>query len=155
MSAHRIFEAAIEAREQASHRVLFVTQRPQTRGAPVQKQTQLWLRRHGFDFPSVYTTRGSRGAIALALNLDVVVDDRFEGCVDVASESSARPIFVWREPDGRVLARSGVSRVEDCPLPFAAVVHDVVRRAAVPLERGPLDLAIRASCTVPLMDPNA
>jgi NTE family protein len=52
---------------------------------------------------------------------------------------------------GRVLARSGVRRVEDCPLPFAAVVHDVVRRAAVPLERGPLDLAIRASCTVPLM----
>jgi NTE family protein len=52
---------------------------------------------------------------------------------------------------GHVLRRSGVHRVEDCPLPFAAVVHDVVRRAAVAVDRGPLDLAIRASCTVPLM----
>jgi hypothetical protein len=86
--------------------VLFITQRPQTRGAPVQKQTQFWLRRHGFDFPSVYTTRGSRGAIALALNLDVVVDDRFEGCVDVVHESSARPVLVWRGPDERELARA-------------------------------------------------
>jgi len=86
--------------------VLFITQRPQTRGAPVQKQTQVWLRRHGFDFPSVYTTRGSRGAIALALNLDVVVDDRFEGCLDVVGESSARPVLVWRGPDERVLARA-------------------------------------------------
>lgn len=52
---------------------------------------------------------------------------------------------------GHVLRRSGVQRVEDCPLPFAAVVHDVVRRSAVAVDRGPLDLAIRASCTVPLM----
>ena len=42
----------------------------------MQKQTQAWLRRHGYDCPSVYTTRGSRGAIAAALTLDVVVDDR-------------------------------------------------------------------------------
>jgi hypothetical protein len=86
--------------------VLFITQRPQTRGATVQKQTQVWLRRHGFDLPSVYTTRGSRGAIAQALHLDVVVDDRFEGCVDVAGESSARPVLVWRGPDEGVLARA-------------------------------------------------
>jgi phosphoglycolate phosphatase-like HAD superfamily hydrolase len=86
--------------------VLFVTQRPQTRGATVQKQTQAWLRRHGYDFPSVYTTRGSRGAIAVALNLDVVVDDRFEGCVDVVDESNARSVLVWREPDERVPTRA-------------------------------------------------
>ena len=92
--------------DQRRWEVLFITQRPQTRGAPVQKQTQLWLRRHGFDFPSVYTTRGSRGAIALSLNLDVVVDDRFEGCVDVAGESSARPVLVWRGPDEGVLPRA-------------------------------------------------
>ena len=86
--------------------VLFITQRPPTRGATVQKQTQAWLRRHGYDFPSVYTTRGSRGAIAVALNLDVVVDDRFEGCVDVVDESNARSVLVWREPDERVPTRA-------------------------------------------------
>ena len=86
--------------------VIFLTQRPPTLGSTVQKQTQAWLRRHGFDFPSVYTTRGSRGAIAAALHLDVVVDDRFEGCVDVADESSARSILVWRLADDQTLARA-------------------------------------------------
>ena len=86
--------------------VLFLTQRPPTRGATVQKQTQAWLRRHGFDYPSVFTTRGSRGAIAAALHLDVVVDDRFEGCVDVADESPARAILVARHADDRLHTRA-------------------------------------------------
>ncbi len=86
--------------------VIFLTQRPPTRGATVQKQTQAWLRRHGYDFPSVYTTRGSRGAIAAALDLDVVVDDRFGGCVDVADESNARAILVDRQPDERTSHRA-------------------------------------------------
>ncbi len=86
--------------------VLFVTQRPPTRGATVQKQTQAWLRRHGFDCPSVFTTRGSRGAIAAALHLDVVVDDRFQGCSDVAGESVARAILVGRHADDRVRTRA-------------------------------------------------
>jgi hypothetical protein len=79
--------------------VIFLTQRPPTLGSTVQQQTQAWLRRHGYDMPSVYTTRGSRGAIAAALNLDLVVDDRFEGCVDVVDESNARAMLVWREAD--------------------------------------------------------
>ncbi|MCA9707688.1 MAG: patatin-like phospholipase family protein, partial [Myxococcales bacterium] len=51
----------------------------------------------------------------------------------------------------RVLARSGVEHVHECPIPFTAIVHDVVRRRCVALDRGRLDLAIQASCTVPLM----
>jgi hypothetical protein len=86
--------------------VIFLTQRPPTRGATVQQQTQAWLRRHGYDMPSVYTTRGSRGAIAAALNLDMVVDDRLEGCVAVADESNARAVLVWRESDERVAAKA-------------------------------------------------
>ena len=86
--------------------VMFLTQRPPTLGSTVQQQTQAWLRRHGFELPSVYTTRGSRGAIAAALNLDVVVDDRFEGCADVIDESNARAVLVWREPDESVSVRA-------------------------------------------------
>lgn len=86
--------------------VIFLTQRPPTRGSTVQQQTQTWLRRHGYEMPSVYTTRGSRGAIAAALNLDMVVDDRLEGCIDVADESNARAVLVWREPDEHVAARA-------------------------------------------------
>jgi phosphoglycolate phosphatase-like HAD superfamily hydrolase len=86
--------------------VLFITQRPPTRGATVQKQTQAWLRRHGYDFPSVCTTRGSRGANAMALDLDVVVDDRFEGCADVVDDSHARAMLVWRQLDEVVASRA-------------------------------------------------
>jgi hypothetical protein len=113
--------------------VIFLTQRPPTRGATVQKQTQAWLRRHGYDCPSVYTTRGSRGAIAAALNLDVVVDDRFEGCVDVADESTARAVLVWRLPDDRLPARAramGITVVRSTSECLALLDSDEHARAA-------------------------
>jgi hypothetical protein len=86
--------------------VIFLTQRPATEGATVQQQTQQWLRHYGYDLPSVCTTQGSRGRIAAALALDAVVDDRVEGCCDVAADSSARPILVWREPYNPPVRRS-------------------------------------------------
>jgi NTE family protein len=36
-------------------------------------------------------------------------------------------------------------------VPFTAIVHDVIRWRCVALDHGRLDLAIQASCTVPLM----
>ncbi|MFY0536572.1 patatin-like phospholipase family protein [Nannocystis pusilla] len=45
----------------------------------------------------------------------------------------------------------GVGRVEDCRLPFAAVVYDVASRRVRAVDQGPLGPAIQASCTVPLM----
>ena len=77
--------------------VLFVTQRPATAGRTPQLQSQHWLRRHGFEYPAVYTTQGSRGRIAAALTLDCHIDDRLENCVDVATDSTAWPILVWRD----------------------------------------------------------
>ena len=79
--------------------VLFVTQRPGTAGRTQQLQTQHWLKRRGFEYPSVYTTMGSRGAIAAALTLDAHIDDRLQNCMDVAAESKAWPILVWRDAD--------------------------------------------------------
>ena len=91
--------------------VLFVTQRPGTAGRTQQLQTQHWLRRHGFEYPAVYTTIGSRGAIAAALNLDAHVDDRLQNCVDVASESKAWPILVWRDAESSDRIRSGAANL--------------------------------------------
>lgn len=51
----------------------------------------------------------------------------------------------------RVLALAGVQYVHECRVPFTAIVHDVVGRRPLALDRGRLDLAIQASCTVPLM----
>ena len=79
--------------------VLFVTQRPGTAGRTQQLQTQHWLKRRGFEYPAVYTTMGSRGMIAAALTLDAHIDDRLQNCMDVATESKAWPILVWRDAD--------------------------------------------------------
>jgi hypothetical protein len=75
--------------------VIFITQRPSSGGDTTQLQTQRWLAAHGFDLPSVYVIKGSRGKIAAALSLDVVVDDRPENCLDVKLESRARAVLVW------------------------------------------------------------
>ena len=77
--------------------IIFLTKRPEGAGATAQLQTQLWLESRGFHLPSVYVVQGSRGRIAAALGLDVVVDDRPENCLDVAVECQARAILIWRD----------------------------------------------------------
>jgi hypothetical protein len=77
--------------------VIFLTKRPETRGATAQLQSQRWLQSKGFPLPSVYVVQGSRGHIAAALGLDVVVDDRPENCLDVVTDSKARAILVSRD----------------------------------------------------------
>jgi hypothetical protein len=84
--------------------VLFITSRPRTAGEPVQVQTQRWLRAHGFEHPSVCVIERSRGKLADVLMLDAVVDDRPENCLDVAMDSKARPLLVWRAGAGAVPA---------------------------------------------------
>jgi hypothetical protein len=84
--------------------VIFLTSRPETAGDTAQAQSHRWLAAHGFAAPSVFVVHGSRGKIASALALDVVVDDRPENCLDVAIDSSARPILVWRGEEAKVPA---------------------------------------------------
>lgn len=79
--------------------VIFLTKRPETVGATAQVQTQHWLESKGFTLPSVYVVQGSRGRIAAALGLDIVVDDRPENCLDVVVDSGARAILVWRDDE--------------------------------------------------------
>jgi len=89
--------------------VLFVTQRPSSAGRTQQLQTQHWLRRRGFEYPAVYTTQGSRGRIAASLPLDAHIDDRLDNCVDVASDSKAWPILVWRDAESFDRIRTGAT----------------------------------------------
>jgi hypothetical protein len=79
--------------------VFFITQRPATTGQTVQRQTQAWLREQGFDMPSVLVISGSRGAAAGAMRLNYHVDDSPQNCLDVASDSKARPILIVPERD--------------------------------------------------------
>jgi hypothetical protein len=77
--------------------IIFLTKRPESAGATAQVQTQQWLEAKGFRLPSVFVVQGSRGRIAAALGLDVVIDDRPENCLDVVVDSTARAILVWRD----------------------------------------------------------
>jgi 5' nucleotidase, deoxy (Pyrimidine), cytosolic type C protein (NT5C) len=77
----------------------FITQRPATDGQTVQRQTQHWLIDQGFDWPSVLVINGPRGAAAGALGLHYHVDDSPTNCVDVKSESTARPILLLEAND--------------------------------------------------------
>jgi hypothetical protein len=100
--------------------VMFLTSRPRTAGDIVQLQSQRWLERHGFDYPSLFVVSTSRGRIAASLELDVVVDDRPENCLDIAIDSKARAILIWRGEQGAVPASArrlgigGVSSVAAC-----------------------------------------
>jgi hypothetical protein len=100
--------------------VIFITQRPSSVGDATQLQTQRWLIKHGYDLPNVYVIKGSRGKVAEALSLDVVVDDRPENCLDVKLESHARAILVWHDdfealpPNARRLGIEAVAGTGAC-----------------------------------------
>lgn len=100
--------------------VIFLTSRPASSGRTVQRQTQRWLERQGFPHPSAFVVHGSRGKIADALRLDAVVDDRPDNCLDVALESKAGAILVWRGAEravpvsARRLGIAVVSSVSEC-----------------------------------------
>lgn len=82
--------------------VLFITSRPRSTGRTVQRQSQRWLEQQGFPLPSVYVVHGSRGRVAEALAIDVVVDDRADNCLDVVLESKAGSLLLWRGDPGAV-----------------------------------------------------
>jgi hypothetical protein len=77
--------------------IIFLTKRPTTAGATAQLQTQRWLHSRGFPLPSVFVVQGSRGRIASALALDIVIDDRAENCLDVIVDSRARALLICRQ----------------------------------------------------------
>jgi hypothetical protein len=84
--------------------VFFITQRVDTVGDSVQRQTQRWLVEQGFDLPSVLVLGGSRGAAASALGLTYHVDDNAQNCVDIVSDSRAKPILIVPDNDASTIA---------------------------------------------------
>jgi hypothetical protein len=84
--------------------VFFITQRPATDGDTVQRQTQRWLVKQGFDLPSVLVLGGSRGAAAGALRLTYHVDDSAQNCLDIVSDSRAKPILIVPDNDATTIA---------------------------------------------------
>jgi hypothetical protein len=115
-SLARLFKLMTERRWE----IIFLTSRPETAGDTAQAQSHRWLAARGFSAPSVFVVHGSRGKIAAALQLDVLVDDRPENCLDVAIDSKARAILVWRGEEGKVPASArqlgigAVASINEC-----------------------------------------
>ena len=105
----------------------FVTQRPATAGDTVQRQTQRWLAAQGFAQPSVIVHAGSRGRLAVALELDYLVDDTIQHCVDAVSESAATAILLAPEEDTAIEA--GARRLGIVVCRDAASSLDVLSKA--------------------------
>lgn len=123
--------------------VIFITARPPAAGETTQLQSQRWLQTHGFELPSVYVVSGSRGRIAAALGLDAVIDDRPEHCLDVATDSHAKPILVWREDPSAV--PPGASRMGIQVVPTVA---EAVQRLEAPRPATARDLLGRLRGTL-------
>jgi len=79
--------------------VSFLTSRIPTAGDSVQLQSQAWLEAYGFYMPAVVTVPGSRGEIANAMRLDVVIDDQFLNCLEVIGASQAKAVLILRMGD--------------------------------------------------------
>ena len=73
--------------------IISLTKRPQTVVATGQVQTQRWLESNAFRLPSVFVVQRSRGRIAEALALDIVVDDRREHCPEVVVDKHLYQYF--------------------------------------------------------------
>jgi len=142
----RLASLAIERRWE----IIFLTKRPETAGATAQVQSQRWLQSKGFTMPSVFVVQRSRGRIAAALDLDIVVDDRPENCLDVVTDSRARAILVWRAAEhllpaaARRLGIGVVPLVADC-LDILTQADSVTREEPGVLERVRRRLGIRES----------
>ena len=108
--------------------VFFITQRPATLGETMQRQSQHWLIEQGFDMPSVLVIPGSRGAAAGALSLDYHVDDSPTNCVDIKSESKARPILIVEDADPTSIASARKLGIGTAPGIGAAL--DILDRAS-------------------------
>ena len=106
-AVQRLFDLTMRHRWE----VFFMTQRPETQGETVQRQTQRWLAAHGFDLPTVMVLGGSRGAAAAALRLDYHVDDSPQHCVDIVSESRARPVLILPDQDQTTIAKARKLRI--------------------------------------------
>ena len=116
--------------------MLFITSRPRSLGATVQRQSQRWLESKGFSLPSVYVVHGSRGKIAQALALDAVIDDRPDNCLDVALESRAAAILLWRGSQASVPASAKRLGIAVAPTVHACL--DALIEAETSAEEGTL-----------------
>jgi hypothetical protein len=81
--------------------IIFLTSRPETKGTARSCNRTAGSRRTAFRRHRCSSCTHRAGKIAAALQLDVIIDDRPENCLDVAIDSAARAILVWRSDEDK------------------------------------------------------
>jgi uncharacterized HAD superfamily protein len=76
--------------EQRKYRLFFITSRMYASGMSLEDQAANWIRRNFFIANPTVIVASNKGEVAKALGLYAFLDDRFENCVDVFKNSSAR-----------------------------------------------------------------
>ena len=89
--------------------ICFLTKRPPSAGDAVQFQTQWWLEQQGFYLPAVITVPGSRGELANALRLDLVIDDQFVNCAEVIGAGPTKALLMLRD-DNPTMRKHAIDR---------------------------------------------
>jgi hypothetical protein len=113
--------------------ICFLTKRPPSAGDAVQFQTQWWLEQQGFFLPAVITVPGSRGELANALRLDLVIDDQFVNCAEVIGAGPAKALLMLRETNPAMRKHAidrGVGVVSSLAetTPILLQLHQLLRR---------------------------
>jgi hypothetical protein len=112
--------------------ICFLTKRPPSAGDAVQFQTQWWLEEQGFYLPAVITVPGSRGDLANALRLDLVIDDQFVNCAEVIGAGPTKALLMLREanpPMQKHALDRGVGVVSTLAetIPILLQLHQLIR----------------------------
>ncbi len=96
-----------------NHDIYFITSRP---GIQAKAQTENWIEFHNFglkteafSYPTVLIS-SDKGRCAVALKLDLYIDDRTENCLDVNHSSPATKVVMLARPWNT--AQQGILRVE-------------------------------------------
>lgn len=118
--------------------VVFVTNRPASGGDSPQLQTQWWLEQNGFLLPAVVTVPGSRGDVANALRLDLMVDDQPMNCAEIVGGATTKALLLLRDGSDGV-RQHALSRGIGVVSTLAEAIDVVDRmREALPQRRGRL-----------------
>ena len=134
--------------------ICFLTKRPPSAGDSVQFQTQWWLEQQGFYLPAVMTVPGSRGDLANALRLDLVIDDQFVNCAEVIGASPTKALLMLRDQD-ETMRRHALERGVGVVSNLAATVPILEQLELLLRERRPRMLRLvewftpRAADTLP------